>query len=149
MRRLAWMTAGPILLLGVWYWTSSRVSDRLVFPTVSFWRFGDGQAVRCLTAWYSPYSEFRLVANTLILVAGEDVELLLGAENLCGGGLRAGLEGGFHAMWKEFEEDLEVEAVFLMDAANAFNRLNREQALAEVRESWPRAARLTPTRGTR
>mmetsp|Transcript_93003 Transcript_93003/g.212805 ORF Transcript_93003/g.212805 Transcript_93003/m.212805 type:complete len:146 (+) Transcript_93003:131-568(+) len=47
-------------------------------------------------------------------------------------------------MWKEFEEDPEVEAVFLMDAANAFNRLNREQALfiAEVRKSWPRAARF-------
>ena len=88
-----------------------------------------------------PHSEFRLEANALILVAGEDVELLLGAENLCGG-LRAGLEGGFHAMWKEFEEDPEVEAVFLMDAANAFNRLNREQALAEVRKSWPRAARF-------
>ena len=53
------------------------------------------------------------------------MELLLGAENLCGG-LRAGLEGGFHATWKQFEEDLEVEAVFLMVAANAFNRLNRE-----------------------
>ena len=87
------------------------------------------------------HSEFRLEANTLILVTGEDVELLLGAENLCGG-LRAGLEGGFHAMWKRSKEDPEVEAVFFMNAANAFNRLNQEQALAEVKKSWPRAARF-------
>jgi len=45
-------------------------------------------------------------------------------------------------MWKQFEEDPEVEVVFLMNTANAFNRLNREQALAEVRKSWPRAARF-------
>ena len=60
-----------------------------------------------------PHSEFCLEANALILVAGEDVELLLGAANLCGG-LRAGLEGGCHAMWKQFEEDPEVEVVFLI-----------------------------------
>mmetsp|Transcript_10961 Transcript_10961/g.17195 ORF Transcript_10961/g.17195 Transcript_10961/m.17195 type:complete len:109 (-) Transcript_10961:53-379(-) len=35
MRRLAWMTPGPILLLVFWHWTSSRVSDRLIFPTVT------------------------------------------------------------------------------------------------------------------
>ena len=36
-----------------------------------------------------PHSEFRVEANALLLVAGEDVELLLGAENLLCGGLRA------------------------------------------------------------
>ena len=69
------------------------------------------------------------------------MELLLGAENLCGEP-RAGLEGGFHAMWKQFEEDPEVEVVVLMHAANTFNWLNREQFLAEVKKSWPGAARF-------
>ena len=59
MRRLAWMTSGLTSLLGVWHWTSRPLGI--------------------------PHSEFRLEeTNTLILGAGENVELLLGAENLCG-----------------------------------------------------------------
>jgi hypothetical protein len=88
-----------------------------------------------------PNAQYRLEANAILAICGEDVELHLGKDNLCGG-LRAGIEGGFHAMWQKFEEDDEVEAVFLMDAENAFNNLNREQALAEVRKVWPRAARF-------
>ena len=67
------------------------------------------------------------------MVCGEDVEVLLGSDNLCVG-LKAGLEGGFHAMLEKFQSDLEVEGILLLDAANAFNNLNRDQDLAEIRK---------------
>ncbi|CAM9602646.1 unnamed protein product, partial [Heterosigma akashiwo] len=41
--------------------------------------------------------DYRLATKVPLMVCGEDVEVLLGSDNLCGG-LKAGLEGGFHAI---------------------------------------------------
>ena len=57
-----------------------------------------------------------------MMVCGEDVEVLLGSDNLCGGLKAAGLEGGFHAMLEKFNSDPEVEGILLLDAAKCFQQ---------------------------
>jgi len=54
--------------------------------------------------------DYRLATKVFLMVCGEGVEVLLGSDNLCGG-LKAGLEGGFHAMWEKFQSDPEVEGI--------------------------------------
>ena len=48
-------------------------------------------------------------------------------------GLRAGIEAAIHAMRKAFEKD-DTEAILLVDAENAFNNLNREAALLNIKQ---------------
>ena len=51
-------------------------------------------------------------------------------------GLPAGIEAAVHAMQHIYNEDT-TEAVLLVDAANAFNSLNREVALHNVQRLCP------------
>ena len=51
-------------------------------------------------------------------------------------GLKGGAEAAIHAMKKIFEED-NTDAVILVDAANAFNRLNRKAALHNIQYLCP------------
>ena len=51
-------------------------------------------------------------------------------------GLKSGIEASIHAMRQIFEKD-ETEALLLVDAENAFNKLNRKAALHNIRELCP------------
>ena len=51
-------------------------------------------------------------------------------------GLEGGIEAAVHAMQEIFKSD-ECEAVILIDAENAFNRLNREAALKNIKQICP------------
>ena len=51
-------------------------------------------------------------------------------------GLKAGIEASIHAMRTIFEDD-DTEAILLVDADNAFNRLNRRAALHNIRHLCP------------
>ena len=66
----------------------------------------------------------RLFAKTLIHVAGSDVQLACGTDQLCSG-IKAGIEGGVHAahkFWEEHQAD-DATGFLLIDAKNAFNEL--------------------------
>ena len=50
--------------------------------------------------------------------------------------MKAGIEAAIHAMREVFEND-NTEAVLLVDAENAFNNINREAALQNIKELGP------------
>ena len=86
----------------------------------------------------------RLCSKCLLEACGEDVTEKCGRHQLCSG-LRAGIEGGIHAMQELFVENQHEEdwGILLVDAANGFNALNRKAMLWNVRHLWPRGARFT------
>ena len=51
-------------------------------------------------------------------------------------GVAAGVEAAIHATARTFEDD-SCEAVLMVDADNAFNRLNRKAALHNIQRSCP------------
>ena len=62
-------------------------------------------------------------------IAGADAKVIYGADQLCAG-LEAGIEAAVHAMNDLFSEHAGLGwGVLLVDAANAFNSLNRQTAL--------------------
>eukprot|EP00957_Ditylum_brightwellii_P070387 5347465-Ditylum_brightwellii.AAC.1 len=72
----------------------------------------------------------RLVGKCILAESGEEVKVACGANQLCSG-LRAGIEGGIHAMgslWEDFGEE-EGWGILRVDARNAFNELNRKAML--------------------
>ena len=77
----------------------------------------------------------RIVAKAVLRVAKEDVMKACGHLQKCSG-LPAGIEAAVHAMQHIYNEDT-TEAVLLVDAANAFNSLNREVALHNVQRLCP------------
>ena len=68
-------------------------------------------------------------------VVGEDVQMAAGALQTCAG-VESGIEAAIHAMAEKFQSE-ECEAVLLVDAENAFNRLNREVALHNIQRICP------------
>ena len=77
----------------------------------------------------------RLVGKLLIGVIKEDITTAAGPLQTCTG-IKAGIEAAIHAMRKVFEEE-ETQAVLLVDAENAFNKLNRKAALNNIKELCP------------
>jgi len=77
----------------------------------------------------------RIVGKAVLEVVGENVQKAAGPLQLCAGE-SAGVEAGIHAM-RELFNDVDNEGVFLIDAANAFNKVNRAAVLSSVPRSIP------------
>ena len=73
----------------------------------------------------------RIIARAVLSVLRDDVQDAAGSVQLCAGQI-AGVESAVHAVQKCFEQD-GTEAALLVDASNAFNSLNRDAALHNIR----------------
>ena len=80
----------------------------------------------------------RIIAKAILLITRGDIQDAAGSLNLCAGQC-AGAEAVVHAMRESFNSP-ETEAVLLVDASNAFNSLNRQAALLNIRHLCPSIA---------
>ena len=82
----------------------------------------------------------RIISKAICLVTRCDVETLCGTDQLSAG-TKLGVEGAIHAMDDLFVHKHEDDwGLLLVDASNAFNRLNRMALLWNVRILRPRAS---------
>ena len=72
----------------------------------------------------------RVVGKTIAWVLRDEVQEAAGPLQVSSG-IKGGAEAAIHAMRSIFESDA-TDAVILVDAANAFNRLNRQVALHNI-----------------
>ena len=77
----------------------------------------------------------RIIAKAVLSVTRGDIQNAAGSVQLCAG-QTAGVEAAAHAVQKCFQQD-ETEAALLVDASNAFNSLNRNVALHNIRFLCP------------
>ena len=75
-----------------------------------------------------------------------DVEESVGNIQMCGG-QQAGIEAAIHALHEVYNKN-ESEALLLVDATNAFNSLNRQVALRNVKILCPNIAQYIKNTGT-
>ena len=79
-----------------------------------------------------------LLGKAILRVIGTDVIEATGASQLCAGQL-GGCEAAVHAV-RDLFSSLDCEAVLLVDASNAFNSLNRQNALRNIHSLCPALA---------
>ena len=77
----------------------------------------------------------RIIGKTVAKAFKEDIQNSCGPLQTCTG-IQSGIEAAIHAVKNIFLQD-DCEAVLLVDADNAFNRLNREVALKNVGQICP------------
>ena len=77
----------------------------------------------------------RIIGKAIMFIIKKDVMRAAGSTQLCAG-QEAGIEAIIHAMIELFEADA-TDALLLVDAANAFNRLNRAVALHNIQFICP------------
>ena len=77
----------------------------------------------------------RIIGKCVIDVLSNDVQQAAGTLQTCAG-VQSGIEAAIHAMSRTFNEEW-CEAVILVDAENAFNRLNRKAALHNIQRTCP------------
>ena len=77
----------------------------------------------------------RIVGKVIIGVIKDDIQEAAGPLQSCAG-LESGIEASIHAVKKAWDNP-NTEAVLLVDADNAFNRLNRKAAIHNVRQLCP------------
>ena len=77
----------------------------------------------------------RIVGKTISWCLGQEIQEAGGPLQVSTG-LKGGAEAAIHAMKKIFDEET-TDAVILVDASNAFNRLNRRAALHNVQYLCP------------
>ena len=77
----------------------------------------------------------RKIARAVLSVLRDDVQDAAGSVQLCAGQI-AGVESAVHAVQKCFGQD-GTEAALLVDTSNAFNSLNRDAALHNIRFLCP------------
>ncbi len=77
----------------------------------------------------------RIIGKVVVNVVKQDIQDAVGPLQTCGG-LKSGIEASIHAT-KDCWQDLNTEAVLLVDADNAFNRINRDLAVHNIRELCP------------
>ena len=82
----------------------------------------------------------RIIAEAVLTVVGSDVQEATGCWQMCGGQI-SGIEAAVHAARSAFELE-ENEAILLVDATNAFNTLNRQVALLNIRRLCPPIATI-------
>lgn len=80
----------------------------------------------------------RIIGKAILQVVGDDVREATGARQLCAG-QPAGVEAAVHAIRELFAQK-ESQGVLLVDAANAFNNINRQVALHNIRQLCPSIA---------
>ena len=84
----------------------------------------------------------RILGKIIVMATRWEIEEECGVDQLCSG-LQAGIEGAIHSMRELFEDNKGTGwGVLLVDAKNAFNSLNREAALWNVRVLWPQCSRF-------
>ena len=77
----------------------------------------------------------RIIAKSVASVLRCNIQRAAGTLQTCSG-IESGIEGAIHAMRETFELETS-EGMLLVDATNAFNNLNREAALNNVRQVCP------------
>ena len=77
----------------------------------------------------------RIIAKAILFVTRGDIQDAAGSLQLCAGQI-AGAEAAVHATRESFLDD-NTEAVLLIDASNAFNALNHQSALRNIRLLCP------------
>ena len=77
----------------------------------------------------------RIISKAILYVIKGDIQEAAGATQLCGGQI-AGIEAVVHAVRHLFASE-STEGILLVDASNAFNCLNRANALANIRHLCP------------
>lgn len=82
----------------------------------------------------------RIVGKAALQVIGPCVQRVAGTLQLCAG-QAMGIEAAVHAMQGIYGDD-STEAVLMVDASNAFNRLNRKAALHNAEELCPALATI-------
>ena len=82
----------------------------------------------------------RIIAKAVLTIAAPDIQDASGCLQMCGGQI-SGIEAAVHATRSAFESD-ESEAALLVDATNAFNALNRQAALHNIRRLCPPIATI-------
>jgi hypothetical protein len=79
-----------------------------------------------------------VVGKTISWALNEDIQIAGGALQVSTG-LKGGAEAAIHAMKNIFDTET-TEAVILVDAENAFNKLNRRVALHNIQYLCPNFA---------
>ena len=82
----------------------------------------------------------RIIGKAVMTVLKKDIMLAAGVTQVCAGH-PAGCEAAIHALRNIFQ-DMDTDAVLLIDADNAFNRLNRTVALHNVQYTCPPLATI-------
>ena len=72
----------------------------------------------------------RIIAKAILTITRQDIQEAVGSLQLCTGQI-SGIEASVHAVRTYFHRE-ETEAIFLVDARNAFNSLNRLTALHNI-----------------
>ncbi len=77
----------------------------------------------------------RIISKAILYVIKGDIQEIAGVSQLCGGQI-GGIEAAVHGVRHQFNLD-ETEGILLVDASNAFNSLNRANALANIQNLCP------------
>ena len=82
----------------------------------------------------------RIVGRAVAKILCDDIQTAAGPLQLCAGH-KSGCESAVHSMRHVYDFS-ETEATILVDATNAFNSLNREAALRNIRQLCPPLSRI-------
>ena len=82
----------------------------------------------------------RIIAKAVLSITQPDIQDASGCQQICGGQI-SGIEAAIHAARQAFDS-VECEAALLIDATNAFNSLNRQVALHNIRRLCPPIATI-------
>lgn len=77
----------------------------------------------------------RIISKAVLSTTRQDLLEAAGSYQLCAGQI-AGVELAIHVV-RQCYEDHETEGILLVDASNAFNAINRQSALLNVRHLCP------------